>query len=244
MYKPVKDIFKSGTECDAVMGKYFIVKKHIPYSNDRKNTRGLYELEMKDAPYDIVYYHFYDVEHLASSFLNVGYVEKTKQLNKGKVYYYYDDRNISLVYKERLKDLEKGESVSGIPNGSEFVCTDVVLKYVTHKGLVLVLIFNNPQLGSYFCTLDNLKKTLRTPEEYAVRKERDNYLIEKYGKENFDLMCAGKVRIGWNEEMCREAWGDPRTVNTSSDTYGRTEQWVYYSKYLYFEKGKLVSIQD
>jgi len=55
------------------------------------------------------------------------------------------------------------------------------------------------------------------------------------------------VRIGMTAEMARAAWGPPRDVNRTTYSFGVHEQWVYGeygSNYLYFEDGRLTSIQN
>lgn len=80
-------------------------------------------------------------------------------------------------------------------------------------------------------------------ERLAQEAERYARLKKKYGKATADLIVNGEVRLGWSREMCREAWGEPNDINTSIGSWGTHEQWVYYSSYLYFENGKLTSIQ-
>jgi len=51
------------------------------------------------------------------------------------------------------------------------------------------------------------------------------------------------------KEMCKESWGEPDDINVSIGSWGRHEQWVYEHKYisdsyLYFENGKLTTIQN
>lgn len=47
------------------------------------------------------------------------------------------------------------------------------------------------------------------------------------------------------KEMCRESWGEPEDINKTTSSYGTHEQWVYgYGSYLYFENGKLTTIQN
>ena len=58
-------------------------------------------------------------------------------------------------------------------------------------------------------------------------------------------MMDGYVRIGWTKEMCIESWGEPNGINKTTNKYSVSEQWVYEGgSYLYFEKGKLVTIQN
>ena len=81
------------------------------------------------------------------------------------------------------------------------------------------------------------------------RKEREQQriqaLVDKYGQSNVNLARQGKVKIGWNKELCKEAWGEPRSVNKTTTAYGVHEQWVYStSRYLYFDNGVLTAIQE
>lgn len=66
----------------------------------------------------------------------------------------------------------------------------------------------------------------------------------KWGAATAKEIVEGYVRIGWSKEKCRMSWGAPRDINTSIGVWGRHEQWCYYDSYLYFENGKLTSIQN
>ena len=69
-------------------------------------------------------------------------------------------------------------------------------------------------------------------------------LTKKYGSANAKKILNGYVVIEFSKQMCREAWGEPNSINTSTGSWGTHEQWVYGSgNYLYFENGKLSSIQ-
>lgn len=77
-------------------------------------------------------------------------------------------------------------------------------------------------------------------------------LAKKYGKANAKLIIERQVKLGWSEEMCRESWGNPTDINTTTGSWGVHEQWVYEVSYddyynmrcLYFENGVLTTIQD
>ncbi len=92
----------------------------------------------------------------------------------------------------------------------------------------------------------------KAEEEQAKAKERQEKeqqriqaLVDKYGESNVNLARQGKVKIGWNKELCKEAWGEPRSVNKTTTAYGVHEQWVYStSRYLYFDDGILTAIQE
>lgn len=82
--------------------------------------------------------------------------------------------------------------------------------------------------------------------------ERFETLSKKYGKANAKLIIERRVKLGWSEEMCRESWGSPSDINTTTGSWGVHEQWVYEVSYedyynmrcLYFENGVLTTIQD
>ena len=55
------------------------------------------------------------------------------------------------------------------------------------------------------------------------------------------------VSIGMTSRQVIEdsSWGKPQSVNRTTNQYGVREQWVYGGRnYLYFENGKLTSIQN
>ena len=79
----------------------------------------------------------------------------------------------------------------------------------------------------------------------AAKEKRKQDLIAKYGQTTGALIAAGQVKIGMTAAMCIDAWGKPRDINRTTNTYGTTEQWVYNLKsYLYFKDGILTSIQN
>lgn len=47
------------------------------------------------------------------------------------------------------------------------------------------------------------------------------------------------------EEVNNSKWGKPKNINKTTTAYGITEQWVYYgNRYIYFENGIVVVIQE
>lgn len=69
------------------------------------------------------------------------------------------------------------------------------------------------------------------------------------GGEKAAFACSGSVVPGMTKRMVREAWGDPKDINTTVTERTRREQWVYGSlrnsnrRYVYFEKGVVTTIQ-
>lgn len=91
------------------------------------------------------------------------------------------------------------------------------------------------------------EKRFRINKEIKQQKkiERHNKLVRKYGEEIGKIIVNSRVRIGMTKEMCKDSWGNPKSVNRTTTVYGTREQWVYGNgNYLYFEEDKLTSIQN
>lgn len=93
------------------------------------------------------------------------------------------------------------------------------------------------------------EKKKRLDAENAKRKqaiaEKKKALIAKFGLEIGTLISNNQVMIGMTKEMCREAWGRPYNINTTTVASGTSEQWCYSMKnYLYFDNGILTAIQN
>ena len=80
----------------------------------------------------------------------------------------------------------------------------------------------------------NEKNEIRKNEESAKKKEQEKERKKQQG-----------VRIGMSKQDVLDSnWGEPTKINKSTYSWGTTEQWVYPNyNYLYFENGKLTSIQ-
>lgn len=75
-------------------------------------------------------------------------------------------------------------------------------------------------------------------------KEHREYIIAKYGETYGSLILQGRVVIGMTKDQCIESWGHPTRINRTTTASRVSEQWVYSRRYLYFENGVLVTIQD
>lgn len=69
-------------------------------------------------------------------------------------------------------------------------------------------------------------------------------LIDKYGEDIGYRIHNGEIWIGMTSSQCSESIGYPQRINRTTSARGTREQWVYHSRYLYFENGILVTIQD
>lgn len=88
-------------------------------------------------------------------------------------------------------------------------------------------------------------KAAKAAAEAAKREaERRNRIISEYGEHYGYMILRGEVTIGMTKQQCLEALGNPQRINRTTTSSIVYEQWVYVGKYLYFENGKLVTIQD
>lgn len=72
---------------------------------------------------------------------------------------------------------------------------------------------------------------------------------EQDKKDEFERQLAKKpnAAIGMSKSQVRNKtnWGEPKYINTTTNRYGTHEQWVYDDyQYLYFDNGKLTTIQQ
>ena len=113
---------------------------------------------------------------------------------------------------------------------------------------------------NYFMTLEqfNTHKAIQN-QKYAEAKARAEAeakkraewrakqlqkLIDKYGEDIGYRIHSGEIWIGMTSAQCSESIGSPQRINRTTTMRGSREQWVYHSRYLYFENGILVTIQD
>ena len=75
-------------------------------------------------------------------------------------------------------------------------------------------------------------------------KHKGNELINKFGNEIGSKIINHRIWKGMSSEMARLSIGNPKDINQTVGDWGIHEQWVYDSRYLYFENGILKSWQD
>lgn len=92
---------------------------------------------------------------------------------------------------------------------------------------------------------ERIEKANAEKEHALVIQKRTQYLNKKYGARIGKMILNGEVQIGMTREMCKESWGSPQKINTTTTTQTVSEQWVYGGhSYLYFTNGRLTAIQN
>lgn len=88
---------------------------------------------------------------------------------------------------------------------------------------------------------EKAEQTRQQSERQAARRQS---VKNKYGEALAQRILNGEVWIGMTSSMCRDAIGSPSHVNRTRTATCNHEQWVYGTKYIYFENGICTAIQD
>lgn len=90
-----------------------------------------------------------------------------------------------------------------------------------------------------------------TEQTKQIREKQNAYknAQEKREREKAEWNAKGDPKVGMTATQTEKTtWGYPDKINKSTSATGVSEQWVYRrgnsSKYLYFQNGKLTTIQD
>ena len=167
-------------------------------------------------------------------------------------YYYIEDRVVILLHNDDLGDFYCYATSKDMTDTYDKKVQTRCKNYILGKFLTPEDYAKKQRNDAIAANQKKEAEKAKAEEEQAKAKERAEKeqqriqgLVKKYGQSNVDLARQGKVKIGWNKELCKEAWGEPRSINKTTTAYGVHEQWVYYgNRYLYFDDGVLTSIQE
>jgi hypothetical protein len=219
-------------------GKYFTVLEIIkhPKADENEYLYGKkFYLKLKEKlSQDIMYFEYdTDFEH-SFPFIVVGFFEKLKKQAIGQKFVFGSTK---LRFGEDELDVKTGKPII-FKLGEKWECFDVTIEE-QYYNLSLLL-------------KDKLGQTLSIGYEMAIgsekfydvytEKEAERYKT-KFGLDNWTTILQGKVSIGMTKEMCKLSWGEPKDINETITSGRKSEQWVYADNYLYFDNGKLTTIQ-
>lgn len=96
--------------------------------------------------------------------------------------------------------------------------------------------------------VQNGTERLQQRAEDAVNSttQMKNRLSDELLQKEIQKGTKGNPTLGMTQYQVRNtSWGNPKDINKTITKYGTNEQWVYDDyRYLYFEDGILVSIQE
>lgn len=88
-------------------------------------------------------------------------------------------------------------------------------------------------------------------DKFASKVKTTYYRDTEEGRQEAEylkqLAKKPNAAIGMTKSQVRNKtnWGEPNSINTTTNKYGTHEQWVYDDyQYLYFDNGKLTTIQQ
>ncbi|WP_394990782.1 hypothetical protein [Emticicia sp.] len=169
------------------------------------------------------------------------FILQEKQKYKNKVFY----TGKMFMYNQQIKKLVNGlDSTQFNPTiYSKFTVLDV-LTY--DQGFIKYELIDTKG-QKYFFNDSDFERFIwfaETEEMREKEKVKLSTLQAKYGSKIGRLIFFNDVQIGMTKEMCRLSWGEPKDINRTITKYSTREQWVYNDGYLYFENGKLTTIQN
>jgi len=151
-----------------------------------------------------------------------------------------------------VRSIARGKIIFTIPKKETVELLDYMeefwlLKYEDRTGWVFYPTFSeNPLANEFKEELVYRNKKINDAKEkekkQLIKKSRLEDLKQKYGS-YASYIFDNKVKIGMNKAMVIESIGNPKSKNITTGSYGISEQWIYNNKYLYFENGKLTTIQ-
>ena len=212
---------------DELNGKYFKVLDVID-DPDTKNYPTIYskyffKLEEKESK-DIVYYKYDGKYEHSFPFIVVSHFEHLKENAIGiKV----------IVTKNYFDNTDLSGNTFEIKTGDIWTVEDVTIEDQYYK---MVYVVKNSRGNRKTLEVNSFNNTNPNRSIHTV-KDYNKYKL-KFGATNWNTIFEmSTIKIGFTEEMCLMAWGNPKKINDAS--YG--DQWVYDDDYLYFKNGKLTS---
>lgn len=216
-------------------GKYFYVIDVIrhPEASQMKylyGTKYFLKVVEKESR-DTLYYEYDSSLEFSFPFIVVGFVEKLKKANIGKVFVFRND------FIRGSKDIETGDEIK-LKTGEKWICEDVI---IDAEYYYLSLLLRNERKQKISIEQEVLVGKYASATSFTLTKA--DYFKKRFGVKNWETIVSGKVSIGMTKEMCKTAWGEPKKINKTITSKTTTEQWVYEDNYLYFKNGILATIQ-
>ena len=102
------------------------------------------------------------------------------------------------------------------------------------------------QVNEWNMTLSEKGKKLQAAKLLKEIKARIPVIQKEHpgwSKKACRAVAEKKVFIGMTRNQVIESWGNPDHVNRTIGVYGQSEQWVFGNEFLYFDEGKLSTMQ-
>ena len=127
---------------------------------------------------------------------------------------------------------------------------DVQWSMDDYDPITLVLECRDKKIGAVDTRYSYTNSTKSTIDEskrpwFKTFMNYDPQTKYKISNSDWELIKAGKVKVGFSKINCELAWGAPSSINKTTTSSFISEQWVYgLGLYLYFVNDTLSSIQN
>ncbi|MFC5699738.1 stalk domain-containing protein [Cohnella faecalis] len=185
-----------------------------------KNLTPLYETLKKKYEYD---YFSSDLETFMKYEFNAGVNRGFIEVENKQIIALIG-KKIWTNYKDTATDLTTNKVIT-LPRLSQITITDELSgdeTIITYKNKLYKI--SNSFALSYF--------------------KKDPQKEFKWSAKVWNAIKEEEVFIGMTTPQALMSWGEPDDINTTTTEYGIFEQWVYGYSYLYFQNGKLTTIQN
>jgi hypothetical protein len=217
---------KYNAKYDEIAGKYFKVLDVIRHPR----LFGYYLKLQEKTTGKTLYFRYSDDKEVVFPFIVVGFFEKLKQ-HVGQTYVF------GKIKPPIEVDIKTGKQVD-LEVGKEWKCTNVTINEKTYR---LSMVFENNEGQVIMMQYDSIIGNKKHNNIFN-KIDADKYAT-KFGKDIWNTILQGSVKIGMTNEACILSWGIPSKINETITAGNKTEQWVYPNNYLYFTDGILTAIQ-
>lgn len=233
-YKKVADINDSKNVykcCDGYNSMYYeLQNKHFLVEQvfkEKIKDKEEYFFKLKELSDGDIVYYLYDPESVYSfPFAVMGYIEKQKELLKGKEFVFSDAVLLNAV------DMQTLDPIKPVV-GQKWVYEDVT---VDNYHFEVSLIVKNPNGTKIAVPLADVYNETLPRKVYTWKEAND--MQQKFGIYNYKRILQQKIASNMNKESLRLSWGEPLEVIKK----GNTEEWVYTSGSVVFNGNSIAKI--
>ena len=255
-----KKIKKIGNISDEIKAYYTLVEKLDKINEKIKNT-DIKDLDTEKYNKIKSMYHVIQKDETLTN-------EIKEKINEKNIYFRYYYRVSTAkgweeqkIYEAALEDYQTAQSIIKDVDNEEI--NKEINKYITNikekaysslKNKIEKYLNEKNYVDGYR-NISSYEEIIKSSEDSELIKLYEKIKKEKEEKEEKEaaereatrkkIKKQQGVRIGMSkQDVLDSSWGKPTKINKSVYSWGTTEQWVYPNyNYLYFENGKLTSIQ-
>ena len=253
-------IKKIGNISDEIKAYYTLIEKLDTINEKLKNT-DIKDLDTERYNKIKSMYHIIQKDETLTN-------EIKEKINEKNIYfrYYYCVSTAKgweeqKIYEAALEDYQTAQSIIKDTDNEEInkeinnYITNIKEKAYTSLKNKIEKYLNEKNYIDGYRNISSYEKIIKSSEDSELIKLYEKIEKEKEEKEEKEaaereatkkkIKKQQGVRIGMSkQDVLDSSWGKPTKINKSVYSWGTTEQWVYPNyNYLYFENGKLTSIQ-